>query len=136
MAVMNEYAVLTNRKRAIIALIHSFFFLLVALMGFASPPMLALSIRIHAAFASAVAMLAIYGIVTTILLVLTKVSRSSLERLYFGFCSTSAGVGLLRIVLGDPPMHLAVLVRVAMLSCAVVTGLVILREHSQPRLAE
>jgi len=133
---MNEYAVLTNRKRAIIALIHSVFFLLVALMGFASQRMQPVSIRIHTAFAPAVAMLAIYTIVTSILLVLTKVSRCWLERFYFAFCSTSAGVGLLRVVLGDPPMHLAVLVRVAMLSCAVVTGLVVLREHSQPQLAE
>jgi hypothetical protein len=133
---MNEYAVLTNRKRAIIALVHSIFFLLVALMSAASPRMLPIWTRIHTAFASSIAMLTIYAIVTTILLILTKVSRCSLERLYFGFCSTSAGAGLLRVVLGDPPLHLAALVRVAMLSCAVFTGLVILREHSQPQLAE
>jgi hypothetical protein len=133
---MNEYAVLTNRKRAIIALIHSVFFLMIALMGMASPRMQALSIRIHTAFAAVIAMLAIYAIVTTILLILTKVSRCSLERLYFGFCSTSAGVGLLRVVLGDPPLHLAVLTRVVMLSCAVFIGFVILREHSRPELAE
>jgi hypothetical protein len=129
---MNEYAVLTNRKRAIIALIHSVFFLLVALMGFASAPALPFSVRIHTAFGAAVAMLAIYATVTIVLLILTGFSRCSLERLYFGFCSTSAGVGLLRILFGDPPLHLAVLVRVAMLSFAVFTGLVILREHSQP----
>lgn len=133
---MNEYAVLTNRKRAIIALIHSVFFLLIALMGVASPRLLPVWIRIYTAFASALAMLAIYAMVTTILLILTKASRCSLERLYFGFCSTSAGAGLLRAVLGDPPLHLAVLARVAMLSCAVLIGLLILREHSQPELAE
>jgi hypothetical protein len=34
---MNEFAVLTNRKRAIIALVHSVVFLGIALPGFASP---------------------------------------------------------------------------------------------------
>src|SRR5512138_1375372 len=105
---MNEFAVLTNRKRAIIALIHSVFFLFVALMGVVSPRMRPIWIRIHSAAAAAITMLTIYAIITAILLLLTKVSRSSLERLYFGFCSTSAGVGLLRIILGDPPLHLAV----------------------------
>jgi hypothetical protein len=133
---MNEYAVLTNRKRAIIALIHSVFFLLIASMAFASPRMLPVWIRIYTALASSVAMLAIYTIVTTILLILTKVSRCALERLYFGLCSTSATTGLLRLIFGDPPLHLAVMFRVAMLGCAVIIGLVIMREHSQPELAE
>src|SRR5437870_4514018 len=34
---MPEFAVLTNRKRALIALVHSVAFLLLALRGFASP---------------------------------------------------------------------------------------------------
>ncbi len=133
---MNEYAVLSNRKRAIIALIHSVFFLLVAFMGAFSQPIQPIWIRIHGAMGQAVSLTAVYLIVTTILLILTKVSRCSIERLYFGFCATSAGTGLLRLLFGDAPHHFAVIVRVLMLSLAVFTGLIILREHSQPELAD
>ena len=133
---MNQYAVLSNRKRAIIALIHSVFFLMVAFMGAFSQPIQPVWIRIHDAVGAAVSMIAVYAIVTTILLILTKISRCSIERLYFGFCAASAGTGLIRLILGDAPHHLAVFVRVLMLSLAVFTGLIILREHSQPELAD
>jgi hypothetical protein len=81
-------------------------------------------------------MLVVYLIVSSILWQLTRISRCFLERLYFGFCSLSATAGLLRTVFGDPPMHLAVIFRVLMLTCAVITGFVILKEHSEPELAE
>jgi hypothetical protein len=129
---MPEYAILTNRKRAIIALIHSIFFLLIALVQMGSPRMLPIWIRIHSSLASAIALLAVYLVVTSILLVLTVVSRCALERAYFGLCSTSASAGLFRIVVGDPPLHVAGIVRVLMLSLAVWTGLIVLREHSRP----
>lgn len=129
---MPDYAILTNRKRAIIALVHSVFFLLIALVQAASAPMQPIGIRIHTAFAATVALLAIYFVVTTVLLILTCSSRCSLERLYFAFCSTSASAGLFRILFGDPPFHLAGVVRVLMLGLAVFTGFVILREHSEP----
>ena len=129
---MTDYAILTNRKRAIIALVHSVFFLLVALVQATSAPMPPLWIHIRTAFAATIALLAIYLIVTTVLLILTGFSRCSLERLYFAFCSTSASAGLFRILFGDPPFHLAGIVRVLMLGLAVFTGLVILREHSEP----
>jgi hypothetical protein len=57
------------------------------------------------------------------------------ERLYFGFCTTSAGFGLLRQILGDPPLHYAVYVRIVMLACAVVTGVAIVRGHRGRALA-
>ena len=67
--------------------------------------------------------------VSLALAVLTAMAGNWRERLYFGFCTTSAGFGLLRQILGDPPLHYAVYVRVAMLSCAVATGVAIVRAH-------
>lgn len=129
---MPDYAILTNRKRAIIALVHSVFFLLVALVQAASAPMRPVWIHIHTAFGATIALLSIYVIVTTVLLILTWFSRCALERLYFAFCSTSAAAGLFRVLFGDPPFHLAGIIRVLMLGLAVLTGFVILREHSEP----
>jgi hypothetical protein len=93
--------------------------------------MLPIWIRIHSAVGPAFAILAIYLIVTAVLLILTWHSRYSLERLYFALCSTSAGAGLFRVVFGDPRLHLAGITRVLMLGFAVFTGFVILREHSR-----
>lgn len=129
---MPDYAILTNRKRAIIALVHSVFFLLVALLQAASAPMQPVWIHIHTAFAATIVLLTIYVIVTAVLLILTWFSRCALERLYFAFCSTSASAGLFRILFGDPPFHLAGIVRVLMLGLAVFTGVVVLRERSEP----
>ena len=72
---MPGYAILTNRKRAIIALVHSIFFLLIALVQAASAPILSIRIRIHSAFGSAIALLVIYCIVTIVLLILVLYSR-------------------------------------------------------------
>lgn len=123
---MARFVILTNRKRAIIALIHTVFFLVVAVLtGFAVVRPL------HSgAPASTWIVAAIYVIVTGVLLVLTAVSGGSRERGYFGLCTGSALFGLLRQLLGDSQMHVAVYVRVVMLACAVVLGFVILRDHS------
>lgn len=122
---MNGYVILTNGRRAIIALVHSVVFLLIAMRGIISV------VRpLHVTSpASAWMMCLIYLVVSSILIALTAISGSGLERLYFAFCSTSAGFGLLRSILGDPRMHLAVYVRVAMLVCAVVVGTYISRAH-------
>jgi hypothetical protein len=133
---MNDYSILTNRKRAIIALIHSVFFLVVAAIGITSSPSPPIWLHLHNGFTAALAMLIIYLVVSSILWILTRVSRCSLERFYFGFCSLSASVGLLRSIFGDPRMHLAIFIRVLLLTCAVITGLVILKEQSEPELAE
>jgi hypothetical protein len=127
---MNIYAILTNRKRAIIALIHSVFFLIVAAMGATSRPFSPIWLHLHDGVTAQLVMLIIYVVVSTILWVLTRYSRCLLERLYFGFCSLSASVGVLRCIFGDPPLHLAAIMRVLLLGCAVVIGFVILREHS------
>jgi hypothetical protein len=127
-AVMESFSILNSRKRAVIALIHSIFFLGIA--GIQTAISHAQPLSLHGSRAtSGLALLAIYAVVTTVLLALLVVSRCAKERLYFALCSASAGFGLLRIVFGDPALHANVL-RVLFLSCAVLVGVVILRTHS------
>jgi len=122
---MRCYIILTNRKRAIVALVHSVAFLGIAFYGMISVvrPLGASSP------ASAWTVAGVYVAVSLALAALAAISGNWRERLYFGFCATSATFGLLRQILGDPPMHFAVYVRVALLSCAVLTGLGIVRAH-------
>ena len=79
--------------------------------------------------AGGIILLAIYVIVTTVFLVLLRFSHCTKEKLYFAFCAASAAFGLVRILLGDPVLH-ANVARVLLLFCAVLTGTVILRNHS------
>jgi hypothetical protein len=132
---MNRYAILTNRKRAVIALVHSIFFVLLALISFLGGPKSGLLFA-HTKPSGDWAMLGIYIVVTTILLILVRVSSCSRERLYFAFCATSASFGLLRIIFGDAHLFIAQYVRVGMLLCAVLTGYIILRHHSKTRIGE
>jgi hypothetical protein len=126
---VKRYAILTNRKRAVIALVHTAAFWAVALTGFVTV------VRPLGAGAPAGSWIlaAVYLLVTAALLALAAASRHAAERLYFGLCATSAGFGLLRQAAGDPPMHPAVYVRVAMLGCAVAVGIWILRDHGSRR---
>jgi hypothetical protein len=132
---MNRYAILTNRKRAIIALVHSVFFLVVALMSFLGRAKAGLLFSSPKPVGDW-ALLGIYVVVTTILLILVRVSSCARERLYFAFCSTSASFGLLRILLGDAHVFVAQYVRVGMLACAVLTGYIILKRHSDASIGE
>lgn len=136
---MNSFRILNSRKRAIIALVHSLAF------GFLAFYQLLINYHPAALVAATTGNLSgpailtgIYFIVTTVLLVLVLASRGPLEKLYFAFCGTSAGVGLLRIVLGDPTVYTGNFLRVFMLGCAVVTGTLIFRLHSdaQPEFAD
>lgn len=136
---MNTFRILNNRKRAIIALVHSLAFGLLAFYQLLSnyhPVALISATSGH--FAAPALLTAIYFIVTTILLVLVLASRGAQEKLYFAFCATSAGVGLIRIVVGDPTTYAGNLIRVLMLGCAVVVGTGILRLHSdaEPEFAD
>src|ERR1019366_5847654 len=108
---MHRSVILTTRKRAIVALVHSVAFLLIALygaitvvrpLGSASPP-------------SSWVLAGVYAAVTLALAVLAAMSGNWRERLYFALCATSATFGLLRQILGDPPLHFAVVGRIAML---------------------
>jgi hypothetical protein len=124
---LREHRILNTRKRVVVALVHTVVFLGVAILGFffavaplrmASPP-------------SAWIVAGIYTIVSSVLLWLTAISRGKVERLYFAFVTVSASFGLLRQLLGDPSMHAAVYVRVAMLACAVITGFWMLSSPAQ-----
>jgi hypothetical protein len=135
---MPPYSVLTTRKRAIIALIHSVVFLLIALRSVvvASPSRGIFSaIQFHTAVSRGVALTAMFLIVTTILATLFIYSENNREKLYFGFCTISAATGLLRCLVGDPPFHSANSIRATMLVFAVVVGTTILRGYSDPELS-
>ena len=131
---MDRFAIINNRKRAIIALVHSVFFLGVAGIQLAISHAAAFSVRGEKVIGGAI-LLAIYVIVTTVLLVLLRFSHCTRERLYFAFCAASAAFGLVRILLGDPVLHANVW-RVLLLSCAVIVGTGILRTHSDAAVAE
>jgi hypothetical protein len=128
---MHRYVILTNRKRAIVALVHSVAFLGIALYGMVS----VVRPLGTASPASAWTVVGVYVAVSFALAALAAISGNWRERLYFAFCATSAAFGLLRQILGDPPMHFAVYLRIALLSCAVLTGLGIVRAHRE-RAAE
>ena len=125
---MDRFAIINNRKRAIIALVHSVFFLGVAGVQLAISHAVPFSMRGEKVVAG-IALLTIYVIVTTVLLILLAFSRCTREKLYFAFCAASAAFGLVRILLGDPVLHANIL-RVLLLFCAVVIGTGILRSHA------
>ena len=129
LSLMNDFGVLNNRKRALIALIHSFVFLGIAIHGFAStkPGVL----RGSAALGDLV-LIGIYLVVASILAWLVSLSRCLRERAYFAMCATSATFGLLRTIFGDPSLPVAQYMRVIMLSSAVAVGIFILRNFSRP----
>jgi hypothetical protein len=125
---MGRFFLLTNRKRAIIALVHT-----VAFLGIAAATA-ALAVRPLGAASSrsAWALAAVYLAVSAILAVLCGLSPDRRERLYFGLCAASAASGLARQVVGDPLLHAAVYARPAMLAGAIAMGLVIVRAHPRP----
>jgi hypothetical protein len=128
---MDGFRILTNRRRTIVALIHTVVFLAVAVLQLAlSRPMPRFALHAPTTVSSTI-MVGIYSIVTVALLLLFRISSGFRERLYFALCATSASYGLLRAVFGDPSMHFAHYFRVLMLSCAVLVGTVILRSHSE-----
>lgn len=130
---MESYCILTNRKRAIIALVHSIVFLGIAGIGLTARPKAGLLYPQHAFSAANIAIFLVYLIVSSVLLILTGYSRGTKERAYFAFCSASASVGLLRALFGDPIAHAGPIARVMLLTTAVVIGFVILASHSEPQ---
>jgi|SRR5579864_4741695 hypothetical protein len=125
---MNDFGVLTNRKRAVIALIHSIVFLAVAFHGFVSPKAGVL----HGSGATGdFILIAIYMVVASILIWLVSISRGLAERAYFTLCTISASSGLLRTIFGDYAVPPAQYLRVFMLSAAVGLGILIVRSHSR-----
>jgi hypothetical protein len=125
---MRHFGVLTNRKRAVIALIHSIVFLGVAASGFVSPK---LGILHGNGVTGDFVLIGIYLIVSSILLWLITISRGVVERMYFAVCAISAISGLLRTILGDHAVPPAQYIRVLMLTSAVAIGLGIVRYYSR-----
>jgi hypothetical protein len=125
---MNDFGVLNSRKRAVIALIHSFVFLGVALHGFISPKA---GIFAGSGVVGDFVLIGIYLVVASILGWLVTISRCLRERVYFILCTSSATFGLLRAIFGDPALPVAQYMRVIMLSSAVAMGFLILRSFSR-----
>jgi hypothetical protein len=127
---MGGFSILTNRKRAVVALVHSVVFLLIAVRQMvASSP--AAGVWAAASVSRGTwALCGIFAIVSSILLWLFVISRGWMEKIYFGFCTVSAGSGLLRTAAGDQAFHAGLYIRVVMLVSAVIVGLVIVRAHS------
>ncbi len=131
---MNRFVILTTRKRALIALVHSVVFLLIAVAALLSSKPAAGLLLQHAT--PVLITCGIYVVVTTVLFLLLRASICMKERLYFGFCTSSAALGLLRSVVGDPPFHAGQYLRVLFLAAAVFTGMVIVRSHDEAPLAD
>jgi hypothetical protein len=132
---MGDFTILTNRKRALVALVHSLVFLLIAFRQMiAARP--AAGIWQPATVSTGTWILCcIFVVVSAILLCLYVISRAWVEKLYFGMCAISATSGLLRTAAGDPAFHAGLYIRVVMLASAVIVGLLIVRVHSNPDAA-
>jgi hypothetical protein len=128
---MGGFAILTNRKRALIALAHSLVFLLIAVRQMiAARP--ATGIWVPSMVSGGTWILCmILALVSAILLWLLIISGGWMEKIYFGFCTISATSGLLRTALGDQGFHAGLYVRVIMLVSAALMGLMIVRVHSE-----
>jgi hypothetical protein len=130
---MPEFAVLTNRKRALIALVHSVAFLLLALRGFGSPKA---GVLFHSRVTKDFVLVVIFLVVASILLWLAGIARCTMERIYFGLCAGSASFGLLRTLFGDTALPTAQYLRVFLLICAVAMGTRIWRFHGEELLPD
>lgn len=127
---MNDFGVLTNRKRALIALIHSVVFLGIAIHGFVSPKPGILAFQLVAT--ADIVLIGIYLTVASILTWLVSISRCLKERVYFILCAASATFGLVRTVFGDSSLPAAQYLRVVMLTSAIMVGTLIFRSFSRP----
>jgi hypothetical protein len=126
---MNDFGVLTNRKRALIALVHSVVFLGIAIGGFASPKT---GVLLKGSGSTGdFILIGIYLTVASILAWLISVARCARERVYFALCTCSATFGLLRTIFGDAALPAAQYLRVTMLSSGVFVGIWILRFYSR-----
>jgi hypothetical protein len=128
---MDGFSILTNRRRAVVALAHSVVFLLIAVRQMVVANSAA-GIWVRSAVSRGTWILCgIFVIVSAILFWLLVISRGWMEKFYFGFCTISATSGLLRIAAGDQAFHAGLYIRVLMLVSAVLVGLLIVRVHSR-----
>ena len=128
---MGGFSILTNRKRAVVALAYSVVFLLVAVRQMVAANSAA-GIWVPSTVSRGTWILCgIFVIVSAILLWLLVISRGWMEKFYFGFCTISATSGLVRTAAGDQAFHAGLYIRVVMLVSAVLVGLLIVRMHSR-----
>src|ERR1022692_4264950 len=128
---MGGFSILTNRKRAIVALVHSVVFLLIAVRQMvAAQPSTGIWVASTVSRGTWI-LCGIFVIVSAILFWLLVISSGWMEKFYFGFCTISATSGLLRTAAGDQTFHAGLYIRVVMLVSAVLVGLLIVRMHSR-----
>lgn len=127
---MLVFAVLSTRKRALVALVHAAAFLGLAVRDFAVSSRLSGILTSTAGTSRSIAFAAVYLAVTVVLAYLLRISGCVHEQLYFGFCTASAATGLLRATAGDAAFPAGQYLRMALLACAVLTGLAIMKIHS------
>ena len=129
---MGGFSILTNRKRAIVALVHSVVFLLIAVRQMvAAQPSTGIWVASTVSRGTWI-LCGIFAIVSAILFWLLVISSGWMEKFYFGFCTISATSGLVRTAAGDQTFHAGLYIRVVMLVSAVLVGLLIVRMHSRP----
>ena len=127
---MPVFAILTNRKRALVALIPAAAFLGLAIRDFAASSRLSGILTPSPGITRSVVFTILYLIVSSILAYLLIVSKCAGERVYFAFCTASASTGLVRAIVGDSGFVAGQYLRMGLLGCAVMTGVLILRMHS------
>jgi hypothetical protein len=128
---MSGFSILTDRRRAVVALVHSVVFLLIAVRQMVAATPVA-GVWVAATVSRGTWILCgIFAVVSSILLWLLVISRGWMERVYFGFCTISATSGLLRTAAGDQAFHVGLYIRVVMLVSAVLVGLLIVRTHTR-----
>ena len=130
---MGGFSILTNCKRSVVALVHSVVFLLIAVRQMVAADPSAGIWAPSTVRPSTWILCGIFFVVSAILFWLFIISRGWMERFYFGFCTVSAGSGLLRTAAGDQAFHAGLYIRVVMLVSAVLVGLMIVRKHSRAR---
>jgi hypothetical protein len=129
---MGGFSILTNRKRAIVALVHSVVFLLIAVRQMvAAQPSTGIWVASTVSRGTWI-LCGIFAIVSAILFWLLVISSGWMEKFYFAFCTISASSGLVRTAAGDQTFHAGLYIRVVMLVSAVLVGLLIVRMHSRP----
>jgi uncharacterized membrane protein len=135
---MSVFAILNSRKRALVALIHAAAFLGLAIRDFVVSSRLSGIFAVNPGLIRSLIFTAVYLIVSAVLAYLLWISACAVEQLYFALCTASASTGLLRAIAGDAGFPAGQYLRIALLSCAVLTGVLIVKLHTAPapRLAE
>jgi hypothetical protein len=124
---MPVFAILTNRKRALVALIHAAAFLGLAVRDFTVASRLSGILTATPGMTRSAVFAVVYLVVSAILAYVLVISKCAGEQVYFAFCTASATTGLLRAIAGDSVFPAGQYLRMGLLTCAVLTGIVIVK---------